>query len=268
MREHAAQVALVSGERIGGGLQTDAAGELSKLLLGAGPARALQLARETGVLVEILPEFAPTVGFDTGSARQRETVDDHVFTVVQHTADAGAPLAVRLAALLHDLGKPESFATGRDHAELGARIAGRVLRRLRYPTRLVSRVVGIVRHHAFTLDGEIDARRARRFLARHGTERAFDLVALKEADLSAKHVAAEEHEALVRFRALLEQERDSPHRIGDLAIDGTDLIGLGYREGPELGRVLAGLLAAVVDDPGLNTRDTLLERARLELGPS
>ena len=266
MREHAAQVGLVSRERIGGGLQADAAGELSKLLLGAEPARALRLGRETGVLTAIVPEFEPSLGFDTGSARQREAVDDHVFTVVQHTADADAPLAVRLAALLHDLGKPESSASGRDHAELGSRIAGRVLRRLRYPTRLVARVVSIVRHHAFTLEGEVDARRARRFLARHGTELAFDLVALKEADLAAKRVPAEEHDALARFHRLLEEERDSPHRIGDLAIDGSDLIELGYREGPELGRVLHELLAAVVDDPALNSREALLDRARRELG--
>jgi tRNA nucleotidyltransferase (CCA-adding enzyme) len=266
MREHAGLVSVVSGERIGGGLQADAAGELSKLLLGPQPARALRLARDTGVLSHLVPEFEPSIGFDTGSERQTEPVDEHIFSVVQHTADAGDPLAVRLAALLHDLGKPESIARGTDHADVGAGIAGDVLRRFRYPTRLVSRVVGIVRNHSFTLEETVDARRARRFLAGHGEGLAFDLVALKEADLAAKDVAQEERDSLARFRELLEQERTSPHRIGDLEVGGADLIALGYREGPQLGRVLAELLAAVVDDPSLNTREILLERARQELG--
>jgi tRNA nucleotidyltransferase (CCA-adding enzyme) len=66
---------------------------------------------------------------------------------------------------------------------------------------------------------------------------------------------------VARLRALLEQERGSAHRLIDLAIDGSDLIELGYHEGPALGRTLESLLDAVVDDPSLNTRERLLERA-------
>jgi len=64
------------------------------------------------------------------------------------------------------------------------------------------------------------------------------------------------------LRRLLEEERTQPHRLGDLAVDGTDLLELGYGEGPELGRALDTLLDVVVDDPSLNTRDELLRRAR------
>src|SRR5262249_56796919 len=67
MREEAPAVKLVSGERIGGGLAADGMGELSKLLLGAEPARALRLARDTGVLVELLPAFGPAIGVDQES---------------------------------------------------------------------------------------------------------------------------------------------------------------------------------------------------------
>src|ERR671933_240671 len=70
MADNAASVALVSGERVGGGLAADGMGELSKLLLGREPARALRLARDTGVLVALLPEFEPALGFDPGSERQ------------------------------------------------------------------------------------------------------------------------------------------------------------------------------------------------------
>ena len=120
MREWAPRIEHVSGERIGGGLAADGMGELSKLLLGAHPAKALRLARDTGVLVHVLPEFAPAIGYDQRSDFQHLTLDEHIFAVVQAAADAGAPLEVRLAALLHDLGKPEAEQDGGDHAAIGA----------------------------------------------------------------------------------------------------------------------------------------------------
>lgn len=258
MREEADRVRLVSGERVGGGLKADGLGELSKLLLGRQPARALQLARDTGVLTALLPEFEPALGFEQGSERQHLPLDEHIFAVVQAAADADASLPVRLGALFHDLGKPGAKG---EHAERGATLASAALRRLRYPTRLRTYVTRLVRAHAFPLEG-IDERFARRFLRRHGDELAFDLVSLKDADLRGKQVPDSEFDALANLRVLLGEQRSQPHRLTDLAIDGSDLLEVGYVEGPELGRVLESLLDAVVDRPELNTRDELLERAR------
>jgi tRNA nucleotidyltransferase (CCA-adding enzyme) len=265
MHSEAAGVRLVSGERIGGGLAADGLGELSKLLLGTRPAHALRLMRDTGVLVELLPEFEPAIGFRLGTDRQPVPLDEHVFAVVQNAAELGFPLAVRLAALLHDLGKPHDPAGGRQHAELGAELTRGVLNRLRYPARLTSHVVRLVRGHAFRLEGEIDGLRGRRFLAEHGEQLALDLLDHKEADLRSKRIEASELPALERLRATVLAERESPYRLGDLAVDGADLIELGFREGPELGRVLAALLDAVIEEPARNTRESLLERARAEL---
>jgi tRNA nucleotidyltransferase (CCA-adding enzyme) len=237
MRDEAASVRLVSGERLGD--------ELAKLLMGSQPATALRLARDTGVLGELVPELDPSV-------------QDHTFTVVQAAADAGASLAVRLAALLHDSGKPS--APIEEHAARGAELADQALERLRYPARLRAYVVRLIGAHAFHLD-DFDERFARRFLREHGDELAFDLVTHKQADLTGK--GREDYErAAQRLRELLEQERGQPHSLADLAVDGTDLIELGYSEGPELGRTLDELLDAVVDDPSLNTREQLLARAR------
>jgi tRNA nucleotidyltransferase (CCA-adding enzyme) len=262
MRENAAAVALVAPERIGGGLAADGMGELSKLLLGREPARALRLARETGVLEPLLPELAAVVGYEQASERQHLPLDEHVFEVVQHAADAGERLEVRLGALLHDLGKPEAERTGGDHARLGAAIASHVLRRLRYPTRLRRYVARLVAEHAFPELPEPRPVEARRFLARHGDELALDLLAHKAADLRAKERTGAEHEALARFRELVAAERSSPHALADLAVSGHDLIAAGFEEGPALGRVLAALLAEVVEEPERNVRDRLLERAR------
>jgi tRNA nucleotidyltransferase/poly(A) polymerase len=258
MRDEARSIGLVSGERIGGGLHADGMGELSKLLLGTQPARALRLARDTGVLTALLPELEPAIGFEQDSDRQHLRLDEHIFEVVQAAADAGASLPVRLAALLHDVGKP---GTNGNHAERGARLAQQALARLRYPSRLRSYVTRLVRAHAFSLE-DVDELFARRFLREHGDALAFDLLAHKEADLRGKQVSQAELDAAARLRRLLEQERIQPHRLEDLAIDGSDLLELGYAEGPQLGRTLDSLLDAVVEDPTLNTRETLLERAR------
>jgi tRNA nucleotidyltransferase/poly(A) polymerase len=284
MREEAESVRLVSGERVGGGLAADGLGELSRLLLGAEPARALRLARDTGVLVALLPELDPMIGFDQESSYHELPLDEHTFAVVQAAADAGFPLRVRLAALFHDVGKPAVAWRGRDqrlhfyspskgrksHEEVGAELAAGALARLRYPNELRERVVQIVRNHMLDL-GNADGVRARRLLAKFGEGLTLDLLDHKEADLIGKGADGprdeREVEEVRRFRRVVERERSSPHRLADLAVDGTDLIQLGYTPGPALGEALKELLQEVVADPSRNRREALLERAR-ELLPT
>jgi tRNA nucleotidyltransferase (CCA-adding enzyme) len=249
MREEASAVKLVSGERIGGGLAADGMGELSKLLMGREPARALAFTRDTGVLAELIPEFAAVPDY----------LSDHIFAVVQTSADAGDTLAVRLAALFHDVGKPiDGDPLG--HARVGAEIAEKTMERLRYPTRLVRRVVAIVGAHPFHAEkAPREPRELRRYLAEHGDELAADITAMRFADLRAKD---RDTSVLEELAAGLDRERANPHRIADLAISGDDLIDLGFTPGPALGGALQALLDAVIDEPELNTRDALLARAK------
>ncbi len=266
MRAGAGGLDHVSAERIGGGIKADGMGELSKLLLGRTPRKALVLARDTGILTQIIPEFIPAIGHSLGTDRQPLPLDEHVFAVVQNAADASLRLVVRLACLLHDLGKVVAGTEREGHAIRSARLTRNVLARLRYPTSVQHYAARIVAGHAFSLEGPIDPLFARRFLADHGDELAFDLVAHKKADLNAKPVPAAEHEALAALARLLEQEQSQPHRVAALAVTGDDLISIGFGEGPQIGRALAALLDAVVVDPARNNRDWLLEHARLELG--
>jgi tRNA nucleotidyltransferase (CCA-adding enzyme) len=276
MRAEAPNVRLVSGERIGGGLGADGMGELSKLLLGGHPAKALRIARDTGVLVQVLPEFERSIGFDQESRHHDLTVDEHTFGVVQAAADAGAPLRVRLAALFHDLGKPHVAWRGTDrrlhyyakpghathsHEQVSAQLAAEALERLRYPTEVRRRVVRIVRGHMLD-PGSADEGRARRLLQRYGFGITLDLLDHKRADLLGKGPANErELERLRLFREVVEREKTSAHRLRDLAIGGDDLLAIGYEPGPAIGRALRALLDDVVRDPELNTREHLLARA-------
>ena len=282
MREEAKGVALVSGERIGGGIRADGMGELSKLLLGKHPAKALRIARDTGVLVEVLPEFERAIGFQQESRYHDLTVDEHTFAVVQAAADAGTSLAVRLAALFHDLGKPHVAWRGTDnrlhyyakpgysarsHEQVSAELAAQALARLRYPNELRSRVLRIVRAHMFD-PARSDPVRARRMLSRYGRRLTFDLLDHKEADLRGKGEAprTSDLERLARFRVVVEGQLTSPHRLRDLVVGGDDLIALGYPPGPPIGRALQELLEDVIRDPARNDRDYLLGRAREILG--
>jgi len=136
------------------------------------------------------------------------------------------------------------------------------MRRLRYPNTLRDDVVRIVAGHSFWLEGVIDDRFARRFLASHGLDRARELVVHKRADLKAKAVEDWELEHLAELARHVEEQRDAVYRLGDLAVDGRDLLELGFREGPALGAELARLLDVVIDDPAANARETLLALAR------
>ncbi len=150
-----------------------------------------------------------------------------------------------------------------DHAAVGATLANGILRRLRYPNDLRERVVRIVQHHVFLL-GDGDAAEARRMLARYGDGLTFDLLDHWHADLRGRDLTesvAQRLERLAVFRETVELELGSPHRLADLAVDGADLIGIGFEPGPAIGKALETLLDEVVDQPALNKRAMLLERA-------
>jgi tRNA nucleotidyltransferase (CCA-adding enzyme) len=277
MRTEAPAVELVSGERIGGGIAADGMGELSKLLLGVHPAKALRIACDTGVLVQLLPEFERSLGFDQESRYHSLPVDEHTFRVVQAAADQRRSLTVRLATVFHDLGKPHVAWRGTDnhlhyyprpgysrksHEQVSAELAERALSRLRYPTEIRRRVVRIVRLHMLDTRRS-DPVRARRLLSRYGEALVREILDHREADLYGKDAAPslEELERLRLLREAVARERKSPYRVRDLAVDGNDLIQAGFTPGPALGRALAALLEDVIKEPALNTREELLRRA-------
>ena len=233
--------------------------------------RADDLLRYTPILTQVIPELAPTVGFDQHSPH-------HAFDVFTHTAhvteNVPATLPLRWAALLHDTGKVPTFCadeTGRGHfyghAKVSAQLADTALRRLKAPTALRERVVTLIGLHMNKL--EPDKKCLRRWLSRYGRETIDHLLLLQEADMGSKGTGKpQEAEHFLRIRELLEQihAENACLTVRDLAVNGKDLMEQGYTPGPELGACLEKLLNLVLDEQLPNEKTALLDAARFLQG--
>jgi tRNA nucleotidyltransferase/poly(A) polymerase len=254
-----AKTSLVSAERV--------REELEKILLSPRPSRAFRLMENTGMLALLLPELA--------RCRNVDQKGSHIFDVLDHSlesVDAARPdLIIRLAALLHDIGKPEAKGLGSDglptfyrHEEYSARDALTLMRRLKFPNATMEEVAALIRHHMFFYEDNWTDAAVRRFLARVGIGRVEALFDLRLADASGKEGVAVDPRSLEAFRARIEAilEAKQALTLRDLALGGEDLAAIGVPRGPTMGRMLAELLETVLEDPALNTREALLRIAR------
>jgi tRNA nucleotidyltransferase (CCA-adding enzyme) len=233
------------------------------------PSRAFEVMRETGILEVTCPELLE--GVDLGQNRY------HAYDVWRHgleclDACAGDPI-LRIAALLHDVGKPRTRAwsektkdyTFYDHDRVGAEIADPIAARLRFSNDERQRIVALVRHHLFHYHEWSDTA-VRRWIRRVGPERVADLYLLNEADVRAKGKdCTDDLAALEALRAHVTRVLAEGAALStrDLKINGSDLMKeLGIPPGRIIGQLLEALLEAVIADPTLNERDKLLEKAR------
>jgi len=239
--------------------------ELDKLVMGEHALDALNLAAVSGVLTEILPEFAPCIGFDQRSPYHHLPVDEHSFVAL---ASAPKEPVVRLALLLHDIGKP-SVATVdengqghfKGHAGAGAKISEGLLKRLRYPTKTARHIEKLVAYHNKQIPPRPDV--LRRLLGEHGERFTRDLIKVKTADNLAKApICAGRQQLYGQITQMLNDVLSSGDclTLAGLAVNGADLAGI-IPPGPETGRVLRELLKLVWRSPEKNTREHLLAQA-------
>jgi putative nucleotidyltransferase with HDIG domain len=257
IRALAPTVTSVSAERI--------RGELLSMLADAVPSRALRLLEQLGLLPLLLPEIAALRAVPQAKLAPGDALD-HTLAAVD-----AAPIenpAVRMAALLHDIGKATTLADGHfiGHDRVGAELAAGLLHRLRMPAATSTAVVAAIRHHMYAYDDTWTDAAVRRFIRRVGEDRMPLLFALRRADDAASGVGqtGEQRQAQLE-RRIADELRALPDllRRDRLAIDGNDLTReLGIAPGPRIGRILDGLMEAVLDDPSRNRRRTLLDRAR------
>ncbi len=239
--------------------------ELVRLLGAPQPSQGFRLMASCGLLELLLPELAAGTGVE-----QRAL---HCFDVLEHSlrsCDAASPenLPVRLAALLHDIGKPGTLrreASGdlsfHGHERLSAELSGALLERLRFPNQLIQRTRHLVLHHMFNYTEQWSDAAVRRFVARVGEEHLADLLALRRADQVGTCGDASPSPALAAFSRRLEQVLAAGRALSlkDLVVNGQDLMrSLGLPPGPQIGVLLAQLLESVLEDPELNTREKLL----------
>jgi tRNA nucleotidyltransferase (CCA-adding enzyme) len=248
---NASLVEHLSGERV--------SVELEKLLAAAAPSVGLRPLADSGILAVIAPELAAQRGMAQNKIEGEDLWDHTVRTV--DAVPASRPV-VRLAALLHDIGKPATIEDGpfRGHESVGAEQAAALLERLRFPRASSTRVVELVRQHMFTYDPAWGDAGIRRFIQRVGREALDDLFLLREADNAGSGVPRTAH-GLDELRSRVKAQLDAQVALDlrNLAVNGDDLMTeLGLPAGPRLGRVLDGLLERVVADPAANDRATLL----------
>lgn len=243
--------------------------ELLKAMAARHPSGAFQVLAETGLLWAVLPELVPMLG----CAQNRF----HGFDVWKHTMEtvdacpAEDPI-LRVAALLHDVGKPTvkganevtGDSTFYDHEIVGAEMAGKILTRLKFSNEHWERIVHLVRHHYIRYERDWSSATLRRWVRKVGLEHVPSLLTLAKADRAAKGPSKVELDAnlfdeLEERLATLQVNEVIPTSEAFLAINGHDVMEtLGIDPGPQVGKTLRSLLEAVTDNPELNTREKLL----------
>ena len=239
--------------------------ELEGFLLSA---KAGDLRNASAILCRLIPELAPTVGFEQHSRYHVHDVFGHIATVVENVPPTAE---LRLAALLHDIGKPAVFSLDEGgeghfygHASVSAELADDILHRLKASNALREEVVFLVKHHMDYYRPE--ERTVRRCLSRHGLNRMERLIELQSADLGGKGTdePSESLRELQRLRELLREmdTREGTLTLKTLAIKGGDLIALGIPRGRRVGEILNRLLELVLAGELPNDREKLLDYVR------
>ena len=201
------------------------------------------------------------------------TVWEHNVKALQYACEEGYPLRVRLASLLHDVGKARTKrgegrnSTFYSHEVEGGRMSRAMLKRLRFPKEMVDHVSMLVSQHMFNsdLEGEhaITDAGIRRLISRVGPENMDDLYGVRQADRIGSGVPKDEPYRLREFKYRVDRLLRDPVSRKQLKINGNDLIAeVGMEPGPRLGAVIDALFEEVLDDPEKNDHETLLQRAR------
>ncbi len=242
--------------------------ELSKLLVAKKIIYPLQLMYTSGIMKEILPELANCAGIEQGSYHRWDVLNHSIKSAQVIKED----LVLRLAALLHDIGKTETKTQDAKgvhfygHDKIGATMAGQVLSRLTYSKRIQAQVSLLIRYHMFQIHPNSTDKAIRRLIAKVGRNNIVNLLELRKADiLGMKYNSRRTLNYYMQMHQRIKQILDEDQVFGlkDLALSGHDLIKeLDLKPGPLIGKTLNYLFEAAIAQPEINNYKVLISLAK------
>lgn len=258
--EHAVLLKDISAERL--------RDELVKIIMSPRAMEGIEMLRILGLLRHIMPELEE--GWGVGQNKHHiYSVWEHNLRALEYAAKKGWSAQVRLASLLHDVGKPRVKkgdgynSTFYAHEVVGASMARKILDRLKFSKADVEKMANLVRYHLFYYNaGEVTEASVRRLMKNIGKENAEDLLQVRMADRIGSGVPKAEPYKLRHLRYIIDKVSQDPISAKMLAVNGADIMRVGHIEaGPRVGHALAALLEEVLEDPMKNTKEYLEKRA-------
>jgi putative nucleotidyltransferase with HDIG domain len=244
--------------------------ELFKILAAKDPYRGIILLRETGLLQIILPELERCFG-----VMQEGPKHDRIYDIGSHSllslknCPSTDPL-VRFAALIHDVGKPDTFDTQQDgnvtfyaHDIVGSKIAKKIGERLKLSRKEIDKLEILVRYHMFTVNEEQTDAAIRRFIKNIGLENINDMISIRIADRLGGGTETAVSWRMEEFRKRIDQVLEKPFSVADLKVTGTDVMEItGLKPSREVGDILQQLFTEVLEDNTKNDREYLIKRIK------
>lgn len=249
------------------------ASEFLRTIQSPAPMQGVVFMEKLGLLDQFLPELRLGIGVEQGGIHVYD-VYEHLLRAMQAAADKDYSLAMRLAALFHDIAKPQTRRTGGKnkqysffgHEVVGARMTKKILERLKLPRELIDEVVSLVRWHMFFADpDQITLAAVRRTIVRVGEDHIDDLLNLRVCDRIGMGRPKEQPFRFRKYKAMVDEALRDPISVKMLKVNGDRIMELsGEKPGRKLGFVLHALLEEALDDASKNTEEYMEKRA-LEL---
>ena len=235
--------------------------EFMKIVLSPSPRYGITLLYKTGLLNLIIPEIQEGVGIE----QNKYHVDD-IYNHLINTCEI-AHSSVRLAALLHDIGKPRTKEGEHffGHELVGSQMSEVIMQRMKFTKQEIIEVSQLISLHMFNYTPQWSDAAVRRFLNRVGDSALLEkLFLLRIADVSsnAKNTDGLELLAELKGRIQIIEEKEDALSIKDLALRGDDILKMGITTGPQIGEILQTLLNEVLEDPSLNNHLVLINLAK------
>ncbi len=242
--------------------------ELLKILETDNAYKGICLLDEIGILDFIFPELSRGKGISQMRPGRHHTTDVFTHNILSLKECPTKDPVVKLAALLHDVGKPDVASKDNDgyiifynHEVVGAKISKDISERLRLSNKQKEKIYTLIRWHMFTVDENITDSAVRRFIRRVGLDNVKDMIDLRIGDRLGGGTQTAESWRLKKFKERLEEQLNPPFSTNDLAIDGNDVMKeLNIPPGKRVGEILSVLFKEVDEDLSKNTRKYLLER--------